>query len=186
VTRFTVEPTPLEGLMRITRRPIEDERGYFSRLFCAEEFTSLAFDPPIVQINHTLTRGRGTVRGLHFQFPPHAEAKIVSCFRGRVFDVAVDLRRGSPTFLNWHGEELSADNYRSLLIPRGFAHGFQTLENDCEMIYLHDRPYVPTSEGAINALDPAVAVQWPLPIGDMSARDRAHPFVDLHSSRFPT
>ena len=110
--RFTADPTMLAGLMRIERRRIEDERGFFSRVFCAEQLADAGFDLPVAQINHTLTRRRGAVRGLHFQFPPHSETKLVSCLRGEVFDVAVDLRRDSPTFLQWHGEILSHENQR--------------------------------------------------------------------------
>jgi dTDP-4-dehydrorhamnose 3,5-epimerase len=168
----------LAGLMRIARRRTEDERGFFSRVFCAEELTNAGFDLPVAQVNHALTRRRGAVRGLHFQFPPHAEIKLVSCLRGEVFDVAVDLRRDSPTFLQWHGEILSHENMRSLLIPEGFAHGFQTLVDDCELLYCHSRPYVAAAEGAINPLDPAVAIAWPLPFTDVSVRDRAHPPID--------
>ena len=129
----------------------------------------------MAQINHTLTRRRGTVRGLHFQNPPHAEDKLVSCLRGSVFDVGVDLRQGSATFLHWHGEILSADNGRGLLIPRGFAHGFQTLEDDCELLYLHSSAYVPKAEGALNARDPRLNIHWPLEFTDISERDTNHP-----------
>lgn len=170
--------TPIAGLTVLQRSRIEDGRGFLSRLFCAELMRAAGFDQPIAQINHTLTRRCGSVRGLHFQYPPHAEVKLVSCIRGEVFDVAVDLRRGSPTFLRWHGEVLSADNQRSLLIPRGFAHGFQALTDDCELIYLHSTAYTPVSEGALSALDPLLAVAWPLAIADMSERDRAHAPID--------
>lgn len=184
LARFTVDPTPLGGLVRVERRRVEDERGFFSRLFCAEELAGAGFDLPVAQINQTLTRRRGTARGLHFQLPPHAEIKLVSCLRGEVFDVAVDLRRSSPTFLRWHGEVLTSDNQRSLLIPRGFAHGFQSLADDCELLYLHSHPYVTRSEGAVNLLDPAVGIEWPLPFTAVSARDRTHPLIDPRSFGF--
>ncbi len=112
---------------------------------------------------------------MHFQYPPHAEDKLVGCVRGEVFDVAVDLRANSPTFLSWYGEILSAENSRSLMIPQGFAHGFQTLTDDCELIYLHSKPYVPSAEGALNARDPRLAITWPLLVTDISARDSSHP-----------
>lgn len=166
--------TPLAGLVLVQRHHREDARGFFSRLFCAHELSAAGFALPVAQINHTLTAQRGAVRGLHFQFPPHAEDKFVSCLRGEVFDVAVDLRRGSPTFLRWHAEVLSADNRKSLLIPQGFAHGFQALRDDCELIYLHSRPYVPAAEGALNVNDPALAIAWPLAIADISERDATH------------
>ena len=120
-SRFDVLDTPLQRLKLIQRRPIGDQRGSLERMFCAEELRSPILGKCIVQINRTLTTKRGTVRGLHFQYPPHAEAKVVSCLHGEVFDVAVDLRAGSPTFLHWHAEILSAGNHKSLLIPEGFA-----------------------------------------------------------------
>lgn len=177
MARFGIDGTPLAGLLRVQRQKLEDSRGFFSRFFCAEELAATGFDKPIAQINHTLTRRRGSVRGLHFQHPPHAEDKLVSCLQGEIFDVAIDLRQGSPTFLHWHGEVLSAENARSLLIPKGFAHGFQTLSDDAELLYLHSAPYVVAAEGALNARDPALAIEWPLAFTDMSERDALHPFV---------
>ena len=139
-----------------------------------------SFLPPgkgIVQINHTLTTGLGAVRGLHFQYPPHADTKIVSCLRGEVFDVAVDLRQGSQTFLQWHAEILSADNYKTMVISEGFAHGFQTLTEDCEMLYFHTAGYQPSAEGALNVRDPRLNIFWPLVVTDLSPRDAVHPLV---------
>lgn len=133
---------------------------------------------PIAQINHTLTRKKGAVRGMHFQRPPHAEIKLVSCLKGEIWDVAIDLRSDSATFLQWHGETLSAENRKSLLIPEGFAHGFQTLTEDCELIYLHTSAYHPESEGALNATDPKLAIAWPLAISDISERDRNHKSIE--------
>jgi dTDP-4-dehydrorhamnose 3,5-epimerase len=159
------------------RQRCTDHRGFFSRFYCAEEFAEVGFALPVAQINHTLTRQRGAVRGLHFQYPPHSEDKLVSCLRGEIFDVAVDLRRGSPTFLRWHGEILSAENCHSLVIPQGFAHGFQALSDDCELIYLHSRPYAAGAEGALNMRDPALAIAWPLPFTDISERDSRHPYL---------
>jgi len=174
---LTVTPTPLAGLQVVQRKRLEDSRGFFSRVFCAEELAEAGFARPVAQVNLTLTRQRGAVRGLHFQYPPHAEDKIVSCLRGEVFDVAVDLRRGSPTFMRWHAERLSADNQRSLLIPQGFAHGFQALSEDCELLYLHSMPHAPSAEGALNVRDPSLAIAWPLPITDLSPRDASHEYV---------
>jgi dTDP-4-dehydrorhamnose 3,5-epimerase len=176
--RFEILDTPLAGLRMLQRRPITDGRGYLERLFCGEELKALVGDQPPVQVNHTLTREAGTVRGMHFQYPPHAEIKLVSCLRGEVFDVAVDLRGGSPTFLQWHAEILSAINHRTLVIPQGFAHGFQTLTDDCEMLYLHTAHYHPDAEGGLNVLDPRLAIRWPLPVGRLSRRDAAHPMLD--------
>ena len=178
MSRFDFIPTPLPGLKLLQRKAIEDHRGFLSRFYCAEEFAAAGINKPIAQINHTLTRKKGAVRGLHFQHPPHAETKLVSCLKGEIWDVAVDLRSGSPTFLHWHGEILSAENRKSLLIPNGYAHGFQTLTEDCELIYLHTAAYHPEAEGALNVADPGLNIAWPLLVDDLSERDRSHPFID--------
>lgn len=177
-TRFEILDTPLVGLRILQRKLIGDSRGYLERLFCSEELQALATGKHIAQINHTLTAARGTVRGMHFQPPPHAEIKFVSCLRGEVFDVAVDLRDNSPTFLHWHAEVLSASNLKTLVIPEGFAHGFQTLTDDCEMLYFHTAVYQPGAEGGLNAQDPRLAIQWPLPVAGLSPRDAMHPILD--------
>lgn len=182
MARFGFHDLPLPGLKLVQRKPITDARGFFARFYCAVEFRAAGMDKPIAQINHTLTRRKGAVRGLHFQHPPHAETKLVSCLSGAVFDVAVDMRAGSPSFLRWHGEILSAENQRSLLIPEGFAHGFQTLSEDCELLYLHTTAFHPEAEGALNSADPALAIQWPLSVSELSDRDRSHPFIDAHFS----
>lgn len=176
--RFDFIATPLGGLLLVQRKAIEDDRGFLSRFYCAEEFREAGINKPVAQINHTLTRKRGAVRGMHFQHPPYAETKMVSCLKGEILDVAVDLRRDSPTFLHWHGEIISATNRKSLLIPEGFAHGFQALTEDCELIYLHTAFYRAEAEGALNVADPKLSIAWPLPIGDLSVRDRNHAFID--------
>lgn len=175
--RLAVSPTRLAGLMLVQRRRAGDARGYLQRLFCAEELHEAGWTLPLAQLNHTYTAGRGTVRGLHFQHPPHAEIKLVSCLRGEVWDVAVDLRRGSPTFLQWHGEVLSADNGRALLIPHGFAHGFQTLTGDVEMLYAHSAAYTAAAEGGLHPQDPRLALPWPLAVSGLSARDAGHAHI---------
>jgi len=175
--RFDIQDMPIEGLRLLQRKPIGDNRGYLERMYCSEDLISLIPGKSIVQINHTLTVHRGTVRGMHFQQPPHAETKFISCLRGEVFDVAVDLRQDSPTFLRWHAEILTAENKKTLVIPEGFAHGFQTLTMDCEMLYLHTVAYRADAEGGLNARDPRLGIQWPLPIAGLSARDSAHPIV---------
>lgn len=174
---FTFIETPLTGLTLIERNFHEDSRGFFERLFCAEEFQSIGFIDQILQINHSKTLKDGTVRGMHYQHPPFVETKIVTCIQGAVFDVAVDLRCNSPTFLQWHGAILSATNQHSLLIPQGFAHGFQTLSADCELLYLHSAAYVASAEGAVNAIDPIIKISWPKSITSMSERDQHHPFI---------
>lgn len=174
---LSFQETPLAGLKVVQRAPIEDPRGFFSRLFCREEMRNAGLDMAVVQVNHSLSRKIGTVRGLHFQFPPHMESKFVSCIRGAVFDVAVDIRQGSPTFLQWHGEVLSASNKRSLCVPEGFAHGFQALEPDSEILYLVSASYHPQAEGALNPHDPAVAIRWPLETTEISDKDRNRPHL---------
>ena len=177
MNRFSVSPLPLSGLQKITRQVLGDNRGYLSRLFCSDELSHVGWTKPIAQINHTYTQKQGVVRGMHFQYPPYAEVKLVSCIRGEVWDVAVDLRQGSPTYLQWHSEILSAKNRCSLIIPEGFAHGFQTLTEDCELIYLHTATYNPESEGALNVSDPELNINWPLPIEDLSVRDQNHSLI---------
>jgi len=176
--RFDILDTPLLELKLIQRKPIGDSRGYLERLFCADDLQALISGKGIVQINHTLTARHGTVRGMHFQHPPHAETKFVSCLRGEVFDVAVDLRQGSPTFLRWHAEILSAGNHKTLMIPEGFAHGFQALTEDCEMLYFHTAAYQPGAECGLNAKDPSLNIRWPEAITELSPRDAAHPLLD--------
>lgn len=177
--RFTVEDTGFAGLKVMTRHALGDDRGWFERLYCAEELaaeTGHGWVP--VQINRSCTLQASAVRGMHYQRPPHAEAKLVSCLAGEVFDVAVDLRAGSPTFLRWYGTRLSADNRRSLLIPPGFAHGFQALTERCELLYLHSAAFAPEAEGGVHALESRVGVAWPLPVAGLSARDAAHAPLD--------
>lgn len=177
-TRFFVLATSIAGLQVLQRKPLGDSRGYLERLFCAEELRGLIPGKNLVQINHTLTANVGTVRGMHFQYPPYAETKFVSCLRGEVFDVAVDLRHKSPTFLHWYAERLSPDNHKTIVIPEGFAHGFQTLTDDCELLYFHTAAYQAGAEGGLNAQDPKLAIEWPLSVAGLSPRDAAHPFLN--------
>jgi len=178
MSQFDFIPTSLSGLILVQRKVAEDHRGFLSRFYCADEFLKAGLNKPVAQINHTLTRNKGAVRGLHFQYPPHAETKLVSCLQGEIFDVAVDLRRDSPTFLHWHSVVLSARNRKSLLIPEGFAHGFQTLSEDCELIYLHTVAYHPEAEGALNVTDPILGITWPFAITEISERDRNHKLIE--------
>lgn len=187
MNRLDVIETGLPGLHRIVSRRLGDHRGHLMRVFCQDELRAAGWNHNIAQANMTHTRHRGTVRGLHFQQSPHAEVKLVRCLRGEVWDVAVDLRRDSPTFLQFHGERLSEDNDTALLIPEGFAHGFQTLTDDVEMLYLHSVAHAPESEAGIHASDPTLALAWPLPVEHMSDRDRALPFLstDAEGTPFP-
>lgn len=173
--RFRINDTPIAGLKSVDRLRLGDERGFLSRMYCADALRAAGLIEPIAQINHTLTLHCGAIRGMHFQLPPYAEDKFISVVRGEVFDVAVDLRRHSPTFLQWHGEILSAENSRSLLIPKGFAHGFQTLTDGCELIYFHTASYRSEAERGVSPFDPTLSIDWPLEVTDISDRDRSHP-----------
>lgn len=171
MSRLSFHKTPLEGVLALDRKPIRDDRGFIERIFCQEELGASLAGKTIRQINRTLTRKKGTVRGMHFQYPPYAETKIVSCFRGKVLDIAIDLRKGSSTYLKHHSEILSVENLRSLLIPEGFAHGFQALSSDCELLYFHTADYNVEAEGGINSLDPTLNINWPLTVAERSERD---------------
>lgn len=178
MSRFTFTKTPLPGAVIVHRKKVEDNRGFFSRFYCEDEFRDAGYELPLAQVNHSLTRRKGAVRGLHFQYPPHSEIKLVICLKGEVFDVALDLRAGSPTFLKWHGEFLSQDNAKGFYIPKGFAHGFQTLTDECELLYLNSSAFAPKAEGGVSAQDQALAIPWPLDISELSVRDSSHPLID--------
>ncbi|MCF7986865.1 MAG: dTDP-4-dehydrorhamnose 3,5-epimerase family protein [Methylovulum sp.] len=182
MNRLLITDLPLSGLKRITRQPLGDARGFFSRLFCAEELTSAGWCKPMAQTNFSFTAQQGTVRGLHYQNPPDAEMKLISCQRGKIWDVAVDLRADSPTFLHWYAEILSADNHLALLIPEGFAHGFQTLTDNCELLYFNSANYVPSSEGGLRSDDPILGIKWPIPVTLRSERDQEHPLLTTQFS----
>ena len=173
--RFEIRAVDIPGPAVMIRKPIADARGFLERLYCDEELAPLLGDRRVVAINRTLTRKQGTIRGLHFQLPPHAEGKAITCLRGRVFDVAVDLRRGSPTFLRWTTQVLDAAETRTFWIPEGFAHGFQTLTEDCELLYLHTARYQRDAERGLDALDPRIGIAWPLAVSERSDRDSSHP-----------
>ena len=170
--------TILEGVKIIESTTLKDDRGEFSRIFCNDELNGVLNGKGIKQINRSLTRKIGTVRGMHFQHTPYAEIKIVRCLRGRVFDVAVDLRKDSSTFLQWFGIELSSIKNIALLIPEGCAHGFQVLEQDSELLYLHSALYVPSSEGVIRFDDPMIHITWPLAPTQISQRDLSHSYLN--------
>jgi dTDP-4-dehydrorhamnose 3,5-epimerase len=177
VSRFEIAPTPLAGVLQVHRRRLRDDRGYLARVFCAEELSAAGWHLPIAQINLTQTNLPGTVRGMHYQLPPYSECKLVSCIRGEVWDVALDLRKGSPTLLRWHAVRLSSDNDTALLLPEGVAHGFQTLSADAELLYCHSRPYAAQHERGVNPLDRRIAIEWPMAVSEMSPRDRDQPML---------
>ena len=178
VSSVKIQDTSIEGVSILHRSPLTDSRGFFERMFCHNELLSIMHSRSINQVNRTVTVKRGTLRGLHFQHPPYSELKLVSCLRGEVYDVAVDLRRDSPTFLKWHAEILSCKNNLSVIIPEGFAHGFQTLTEDCEMIYFHTAEFHAAAEGGVNSLDPRLAIKWPEVVTDRSSRDAAIAFLE--------
>lgn len=170
MSTFSVRDTSISGVSVVTRTRFRDERGSFERLFDHGALGDL-LGVEVRQLNRAVTTKAGTVRGMHLQVPPAEEAKLVTCIRGRVFDVALDLRPSSPTFGEWFGLELSEVNLRAMLIPPGCAHGMQALESECELIYAHTAEYMPEHELALDPRDAAVAIRWPLPPCNLSARD---------------
>jgi dTDP-4-dehydrorhamnose 3,5-epimerase len=174
---MTFSQTPLQGSYVINLSPYSDERGWFARTYCENEFTEIGHGARWVQMNHSYTTKRGTVRGMHYQLPPYREIKMVRCVRGKVFDVIIDIRRSSATFLQWFGVELSPTAMNMLYIPEGFAHGFQTLADDSELLYHHSEFYMPNAEGGIRYDDPTVDIKWPLQVTSVSERDLNHPLL---------
>src|ERR1700738_4939954 len=170
--------TILPGSYVIDVKPFNDERGSFTRYFCKDEFKVIGHDMEWVQLNHSFNQKKGLLRGLHFQLPPYREIKMVKCISGRIFDVIVDLRKNSPRFLSWFGLELSAENKKMLYIPEGFAHGFQCLEDNCELIYHHTEYYQPGFESGIRYNDPKIGIAWPLSVSVISDRDLGHELLD--------
>lgn len=185
-SRFTVTPLRIAGVCAVQRHRMGDTRGSLTRLFCTRELADAGWVWPIAQINHSHTRLAGTVRGLHYQRPPHVEAKLVICLRGRAWDVALDLRAGSPTFLQWCAQEISAENQVALLIPPGCAHGFQTLSDDVELLYLHSAPYDPQVDSGVHPQDRRAGIEWPEPIAVMSDKDAGRPLLDRHFAGLQT
>lgn len=167
----------LEGLQLVTLKIRSDDRGSFGRMFCRKEMADAGVASDIAQVNHSWTAKAGTIRGLHFQHPPANETKVIRCVRGAVWDVAVDLRAGSPTFLQWRAVELRADQPALIVIPDGFAHGFQSLTDDAELIYFHSAFYAPELEDGFHCMDASLGITWPLPMTQQSARDQSLPVV---------
>lgn len=172
-----IKTTSFKGLLLIEAEPHQDSRGQFARIFCQQELKNALNDKNIAQMNLSETSNKGAIRGMHYQSPPDTETKIIRCLKGKVFDVAIDLRKDSPSFLKWFGIELSATNNLSILIPDGFAHGFQTLEDNCELLYLHTAPYKPAAEGGVRYNDPMINISWPYPPSEISQRDKNHPLI---------
>lgn len=175
--KLNISSTEFKDLYIIEPNSFKDERGSFSRIFCEDELKDV-FKFNIKQINHSITKEKGTVRGLHFQYEPNAEIKMVKCIKGAILDVVVDIRKNSPTFLQHFFIELTEQNQKMIYIPKGFAHGFQTLENNTELLYLHSSIYTPSTEGALNVTDSKLDIKWPLDIINLSKRDKNHPFLN--------
>jgi dTDP-4-dehydrorhamnose 3,5-epimerase len=167
--------TKLQGAFIIRPDIIEDERGFFARTFCRREFEDHGLNPDLVQCNISFNKQKGTVRGMHYQAAPHAEAKLVRCTAGAIYDVIIDLRPASSTFKQWLSVELTAENHQLLYVPEGFAHGYQTLRPDTEILYQVSEFYHPTSEQGVRWNDPAFGIEWPLPATAMSGKDASHP-----------
>lgn len=170
--------TPLKGAYTIELKPFIDERGLFARTFCKNEFSFIGHKKEFVQFNHSITRRSGSIRGMHYQLPPDTEVKLIRCVKGAVYDVIIDLRSDSPTFLKYFALELTDENMLSLYIPAGFAHGFQTLQENTHLIYHHTEFYTPGSEGAIRYNDSSINISWPLPVSIISEKDKNHPLLN--------
>ena len=170
--------TSLKNSYIIDIEPLADDRGWFARTYCKNEFNKIGLTQEWVQLNHSFTRQKGTIRGMHYQLPPYSEIKLVRCIAGAVYDVIIDLRIESSTFLKYFTIELSSKNRRMIYIPQGFAHGFQTLTDDSEIIYHHSQFYMPGVEGGIKYNDPKVNIEWPLPVKNISSRDNLHSLIN--------
>lgn len=170
-------PTSIAGVVVAKTAPLKDARGTFYRAFCDRDLEPILQQRTIRQVNVSRTEMAGAIRGMHFQHPPHAEMKLIRCLRGRVWDVALDLRQGSPTFLQWHGVELSPENALMMVIPEGCAHGFQVMDPSSELLYLHTAPYEPKSEGGVRYSDSIINIFWPMTVTDISQRDISHPLL---------
>ena len=164
-------PLSLHGAFTIDVQPFQDNRGFFTRTFCEREFAEHKLEQHFVQANHSGSHGKGVIRGMHFQHAPFCEVKLVKCIAGAIFDVIVDIRAGSPTFLQWVGVELSAENKRMMYVPKGFAHGFQSLSEYSEITYMVSAFYNKEMEGGLKYDDPAINIEWPLPVSLVSDKD---------------
>lgn len=172
--------TDLKGAYVIDLEPRKDDRGFFARTFCKREFNEIGHTKEFVQFNHSMSAQKGTLRGMHFQIPPSAEIKLIRCIRGKVFDVIIDLRAGSPTFLKHIGVILSEENMKMIYVPEGFAHGFQTLEDNTQMIYHHTEYYTPENERGLHHQDPVLNIGWPLAPLNLSDKDQKYPFIETN------
>lgn len=178
MNRFVFEKTIIEGVYTITPKKIRDNRGYYERYFCSDEFKEVGFNNTVRQINHSQTIARGVIRGFHYQKKPYEETKLVRCIKGGIFDVALDVRKDSPTFLQYVSCELTEENSKYMLIPKGVAHAFQTLTDISEVLYLVDREYQPSIDVAINPLDPTIEIDWPVEVNKELSKEVTQGFID--------
>jgi dTDP-4-dehydrorhamnose 3,5-epimerase len=169
------EETKIAGIFKIQLEPVSDNRGFFARSWCRKEFATRGLNPDLAQCNLSFSKRKGTLRGMHYQSAPHAETKLIRCTRGSIFDIAVDLRPASPTFKQWTSEILTAENYHMLYVPQGCAHGFLTLEDDCEVFYQMSEFYHPESAAGVRWDDPAFGIVWPVEVKVISLRDASYP-----------
>ena len=176
--KMEFETINIPGAYLIKLTPYIDERGAFTRLFCLHELKKIGFNQQITQVNHSFNKDKGTLRGMHFQYPPNAEVKIIRCLSGLVYDVMVDLRKNSPAYLQHYAVELSPVSYNAILIPKGCAHGFQTLQNDCQLLYLHTAFYNKASEGGVRYNDPMLNIKWPLPPQNITEKDTSYALLN--------
>lgn len=177
LNNFIFEKTKLEDLIVIKLKPFHDLRGEFTRLFCHEEYLSMGMTKNILQINKSKSTKSGTIRGMHFQTGVYSENKIITCISGKIYDVAVDMRRNSKTYLNWYGIELSEKNKTSIIIPEGFAHGYQSIEDNSEILYFVTNNYNSLSEDGVHPLDPFLKINWPLKCTEISKKDSERAFI---------
>jgi dTDP-4-dehydrorhamnose 3,5-epimerase len=175
---MTFFETTLKDSYIINITPTGDSRGWFARTYCKHEFEAIGHEKEWVQLNHSFSSRKGTTRGMHYQRHPFAEIKMVRCIAGAVYDVIVDLRKDSATFLQWFGAELSAENKKMIYVPAGFAHGFQTLADHTELIYHHTEFYTASAEAGLMYNDQAINIEWPLAVTEISERDTGHPLID--------
>lgn len=170
---------PLKGAFVIEPEMLKDERGFFARTFCTEEFAAHGISPDVIQCNVSFNKLKGTLRGMHYQLEPHGEAKLVRCTKGAIYDVIIDLRPDSETYMSWISEELNENNYKMLFIPRGFAHGFQSLHDDTEVFYQMSNIFVPQAARGIKWNDPAFNIKWPLAPTVISQKDKSYPEFNM-------
>ena len=175
---LSFENSPIEDLYIVNIKPFSDIRGEFSRLFCEKGFKEIGLNKKIVNVNYSKTLNKGDVRGMHYQESPYSETKIIKCINGIIYDVAIDMRENSKTYLHYFGIELSEDNNKMLYVPEGFAHGYQALTDNAEIVYFNTQFYSPNHEKGVNILDPMIDIKWPISIGNQSDKDKNIKFIN--------